>query len=453
MNNRAEELIYDHFIDKFLGKTEQCVGVEIELPVLNLARQPVEPEFSQAMVDLLVHRFQFRPTGFTLEGFPSEAVNDKGDVFSFETSFNTIEFSMGKERSVIEIADRFYPYLRALKELEKSHHHLICGMGTNPYAEYADSKPLHTPALTAKSQFLKKFTTHHDGEIFHAFSAATQTHLDVRLPDLPNRLNLLGKLAFADGILFANSLPFPYGQTGAWKAKLPLSLVQEMGDHTLCFRDTLWRLCEAPNTAAYDQDYRSIEDVAGHLMDLKIFLVSDGNDGFRPIRPVKFSDYFQDQDKPEQDVLCFRSLEPIAVSKHGTIEIRHTCTQPLSEIFIPTAFYTGISENYGEAAELVQEFWRENKIAMTNSELRCQAVHQGRIAPPENMHYFMKNLVTISWEGLKKRNFGEEKYLAHLIQADDLMECPAKRQLRLLQEGLTYQEIILAYSAVDTCKN
>jgi len=51
-----------------------------------------------------------------------------------------------------------------------------------------------------------------------------KTHLDARLPVLPDRLNLLGKLAFVDGVLFANSLPFRDEQTSTWKANLPLSL-------------------------------------------------------------------------------------------------------------------------------------------------------------------------------------------------------------------------------------
>lgn len=449
MRSRAAALIDHHFMDKFLGKTERYVGVEIEMPVVNLDKKPVGPEFLKALVELLVHRFGFKPAKFTREGFPIEAVNDNRDIFSFETSYNTIEFAMGKKRSINEAADGFYEYLEALKQLAKKHHHLICGMGTNPYAQYADSRPLNTPAMMAKAEFLKKFTSHHDGEIFHTFSAATQTHLDVRLADLPDLLNLLGKLAFVDAMLFANSLPFPHEQNGEWKAKLPLSLRNEIEDHTFCFRDTLWRLCEAPNTRAYTQNYDSLEDVVNHLMNLKLFIVSDDQNGVKPIQPIQFAKYFADYHHPEKDIVYFRSLEPIAVSKHGTIEIRQTCTQPLAEIFGPTAFYTGISENYRKAMELVHEFWKANQIEMSNSELRQKAVHQEMIAPPENMHLFINNLVAVAREGLKKRGFGEEKYLRPLIDVDKVIECPAQRQIRFLEEGWEYQEIMFTYSEIE----
>ncbi len=446
MRSRAEELIYKYFIDKFAEKKETFIGVEIEMPVINLNKQPVQPEFRKALVDLLVRRFNFRPVKFTLEGFPIEAVNENRDTFSFETTFNTIELAMGKKRSLNEIVRSFYKYLGAIIKLAQEHNHLVCGMGTNPYMQYADSKPLNTPSMLAKSEYLKKFTTHHDGEIFHAFSAATQTHLDPTLPMLPVLLNLLGRLAFVDGILFANSPLFPLDMNSERMAHLPPGLRAKLASPTLCFRDILWSECEAPNAEAYDGQYGCIGDIVNHLLDLKLFVVSDGEDGFKPIQPVKFAEYFAGGDHSEKDLACFRSLEPVAVSKHGTIEIRRTCTQPLAEIFVPPAFYLGIAENYQKVIELANDFWRESRITVSNSELRRRAVFQEMIAPPEKMRLFISSLVAISLEGLKKRNFGEEKYLGCLKTGDDFMESPARRQLRLLQEGWEYQEVILAYS-------
>ncbi len=448
MNGKAEELIYRHFLNKFSEKTESCISAEIEMPVVNLKKQPVEPDFLQAMVKLLEHEFGFRAVGFTLDGFPIKAVGRVGDVFSFETSFNTIEFSMMKKRSVTELADVFYRYLRALKQLEKAHDHLICGIGVNPYAQYADPSPLGTPSMTAKSEFLRKFTNHHNGEIFHGFSASTQTHLDAKLPELPPLLNLLNGLAFADAILFANSLPFPHERAG-WAAALPQSLRYELEKTVLCFRDVLWKLCEAPNTTAFEGEYRSVRDVINHLMALEVFIVSDGNGGYKPIRPVRFSDYFTNAENPEEDICCFRSLEPVAVSKHGTIEIRQTCTQPLSEIFTPVAFYAGIAENRLKALELVGTFRHENGLSDSGPALRRKAIRQREIAPGKAINRFIADLLAISSEGLKMRSLGEETYLDHLMHGKYFPECPAKRQLRLLNEGLNYEDILLAYGKMD----
>jgi len=412
-----------------------------------LSKKPVESEFLGAMLELLQDAFGFRPTEFTMEGFPVKAVNENGDVFSFETSFNTLEFSMGQKKSIIEVADHFYLYLRALKKLEKRYNHLICGMGINPYAQYADSRPLNTPSMLAKSEFMKTFTTHLDSESFHTFSASTQTHIEVKLPKLPVFLNLLEKLSFVDAMLFANSLPFPY-QEPEWKAKLPSTLQREMHKPDLCFRDTLWRLCEAPNTAALDRTYGSVDDIAAYLMELKVFIVGDGRGGLQPIRPVKFSDYFQDGRKPEEDIAYFRSLAPAAVSKYGTIEIRQTCTQPLSKVFMPSAFYAGLVVDYQSASDLVDEFMRENGIQAAGSILRHKAAHQETIAPREKINTFIMNLLEASRRGLKKRSFGEEKFLEGVTSPEGFIECPAEKQLHLREQGLTCEEIMFAFSEV-----
>lgn len=457
MKNRAEEMVRRRFLDPFEQKTKPYqVGAEVELPLVNLEKRPVEPEFAQEIVRYLQQRFDFQTTIRTAEGYSAKAENPTGDAFSFETSFNTIEFSMAKNRSVSVIAERFYAYLSALQLFAKERGYLICGMGINPYAQYSDARTLHTPVLQAKAAFLRQFTTHQDGEIFHAFSASTQTHLETSLSSLPERLNLFGKLSFADALLFANSLPFFAAPGSTWIDTLPPALKAELDRYTLCFRDTLWRLCEAPNTEAPGQTFTSADDVARHLLSLKLFVVSDGGEGFRPIRPVECAKYFSGENAAdadgaiaEKDFRCFRPLQPVSVSRYGTIEIRQTCTQPLAEVFTPTAFYVGISENFERAFELTDDFWRENQLHESNTQLRQMAVCGEEIVPRRRMETFLKELVAVAREGLAKRNLGEERFLARLTKSENGFECPAERQLRLRQEGYSLIEIMRRFSKTD----
>ncbi len=444
MNGRAENLIYRHFLDKFTDKPERFIGVEIEMPVVNLEKEPVTDSFRQAMMKTLSEELGFHPVGFTSDGFPIRVLSGTGDVFSFETSFNTIEFSMAKKKSVTELADAFYGYLKVLKQLEKAHNHLICGTGINPYAAYADPAPLNTPSMLAKSQFLKTYTTHRNGEVFHAFSASTQTHLDAAPLELPSLLNLLSGLSFADALLFADALPFPQ-KPASFADALPQSLKDELDKPVLCFRDVLWRLCEAPNTMPFEGEYLSVSDVAEHLSELKVFIVGDKNGGYKPIEPVRFCDYFADPENPEEDIAFFRSLEPVAVSKHGTIEIRQTCTQPLSEIFAPVAFYAGIAQNCRKAAELLNAFKHENGLTQSDSLLRQKVVYQEPITPKRVVNQFLSDLLAVSLEGLKTRNFGEERFLTHLLQGT--IECPAKQQLQF--HGSTAEDMLTAYKKTD----
>lgn len=456
MSSRAEEMVRRRFLTPFEQKTEPYqVGVEVELPLVNRRKGPVEPEFAKELVECLRRQFDFHITAITAEGYPAEAKNPAGDTFSFETSLNTMEFAMAKNRGLWPVKRRLDSYLEALQPLCRRRDYLICGMGINPYAQYADAKALNTPILQAKAAFLREFTTHHNGEIFHAFSASTQTHLDVSLAALPDRLNLFGTLSFADALLFSNSLPFrPDAKTG-WLATLPQCLRAELDKPNLCFRDVLWRLCEAPNTEAPERAFSSLDDVVRHLLSLKLFIVSDGGEGYRPIRPVECAAYFShestagmDDVRAENDFRCFRPLEPVSVSRYGTIEIRQTCTQPIAELFVPPAFYVGISENSARANALVSDFRNENQITGSNAELRRMAASGEEIVSRQRMESFLKELVAAAEEGLKKRDMGEESLLGRLLRQEGGVECPAERQIRLRREGYSQEEILLAFCAM-----
>lgn len=454
MSSRAEEMVRRRFLSPFERKTEPYqVGVEVEMPLVNRRKEPVEPEFAKELVECLRQQFYFCVSAVTSEGYPAEAVSPAGDVFSFETSLNTIEFAMAKDRDLRSIKTRLDSYLTALQQLCRQRSYLVCGMGINPYAQYADARALHTPVLQAKAAFLREFTTHHNGEIFHAFSASTQTHLDVSLASLPDRLNLFGELSFADALLFSNSLPFRTDAENGWAVSLPQCLRTELNKQTLCFRDVLWKLCEAPNTEAPERAFSSVDDVVRHLLSLKLFIVGDGGEGYRPIKPIECAEYFSsandaagNDDRAEKDFRCFRPLEPVSVSRYGTIEIRQTCTQPLSDLLVPAAFYVGISENSARANALVSDFRNDNRITKPNSKLRHMAVCGEEIVPQRTMEPFLKELVTAAQEGLKKRGLNEENLLGRLLQQENGFECPAQRQIRLRQDGRSPDEILLAFS-------
>lgn len=443
MRTRADELIDKYFIQKFKDKDKLYVGIEVEMPLIHLDRTPVETSFVWKILTLLKNKFSFVMVRAVKEGIPYEAGCPAGDIFSFDTTYNTIEFSMNKERDLGITERRFYEYAEAIQDLAKRNGYLLCGMGTNPYALYADAAPLNTPAMLAKSEFLKKYTSHHEGALFHAFCASTQTHVDASLEELPDVLNLLGRLHFADGLLFSNSMPLPVRV----REQCPVLLTIPQG--LTCFRDILWERSEAPNTSAFEGEYRSLGEVAEHLKKLKLFVVSDGRGGFRPIRPTSFADYFSDEKNPEKDIVCFRSLEPVAPSRYGTVEIRMTCTQPLNEIFVPAAFYTGIVQKQNIVSERLTQFFKENHISGSKAELRRRAVCGAYIADLKKIRKFLWELTAIAEEGLKERGYGEERMLKPLKSRSDILMSPAKREMRLLEKGASMDQIFKEFCSVE----
>lgn len=443
MKGRADQLIEKYFIQKFKEKGEVYVGAEIEMPLIHLDQTPVETAFVWKILTLLKNRFSFVMVRATNEGIPYEAGCPAGDTFSFDTTFNTIEFSMGKEKEIGLIKKRFCSYAGAIQELAGENGYLLCGMGMNPYAVYADADPLHAPSVAAKAAFLREYTSHHEGEMFHAFCASTQTHVDVRSCELPAVLNLLGRLTFVDGLLFANSLPLPV----QLRKKCPVLLPVPEG--LTCFRDILWERSEAPNTHAFEGTYHSLKEISEHLKKLKLFIVSDGKGGFKPIRPVTFAEYFSDREHPEKDIVCFRPLEPISPSRYGTIEIRCTCTQPLDQAFVPVAFYTGIVKKHRETGERLERFLEENHIRAGNRDLRQRAVCGAYIADKRRVRDFLRELVAVSERGLRERGYGEEELLKPLKQRKDILMCPAKRERMLLESGGPMERIFKEYCTLE----
>ena len=435
MTDRANSLLEKHFIEKITAIKEKRVGVEIELPIVRLSKEPMDMKFALTLMEYM-WRHGFVPIDRTIDGYCYKAENEYGDVFSFDTTWNMIEFSMKEEMSIVKTASRFYDYLATVQKFSQSEGYIVCGRGIHPYAEYIDIRPLNTDGLNAKSEFLRRFTSNNDaGDVFFAIPSAIQTHISCHASDFFDVFNLLRKLTFVDACLFANSLPPAEGLI----KKYPV--LAKASSSTICFRDEIYRLSEAPNTKADGRDFHSFEDLKAYLRDLSIFIVTDSEKGFRPINPEPFGQYFHDETHPEGDITCFRPLEHISPSRYGTLEVRCTCTQPLSEIFYPMAFYTGIVEMREEAASLLRDFFQEEGIALPPMELRSRVTCGEPIAEENTLQEFLKRLVSCAYEGLLKRGFAEEQLMRGLYEKD-IFHPPAQRELALVRAGLPMQEII-----------
>lgn len=54
-----DQLIYQRFIQPTVGRIPQYVGVEFELPLVNLKQEPVSFSVVHALVDAFLERFDF----------------------------------------------------------------------------------------------------------------------------------------------------------------------------------------------------------------------------------------------------------------------------------------------------------------------------------------------------------------------------------------------------------
>lgn len=392
----TRKLIYNTFLKPFENRQYGNVGVELEFPLVNLSKAPVDESVAKGIFD------HFIKQGFKVEleenSQPLFITNEDGDCLSFDNSYNNFEFAMNYSDNLCLIADRFYKLFSSVQEYFKAHNHAIVGMGSNPYKKYTKKSHVDFSTYNMVDQYLTRFGKDSKYPDFPAFLSSAQTHLDVPISDLPKAYTLYARMDFVRALLFANSPDFE--KTGY-----------------LCYRDFLWEqsaFSKCPNiTGKVDSKFKTSEDLVSYIISKGMFnRIRNGK--YEIFEPVPIKEYFAREDATEKDIECYLSFKNVEITKRGTLEIRSDCAQPFNDAFAPAAFNLGILYNMEKAGDFVDEFLKENKIDLTNSLLREKAVKGEKIADEEAVYMLLDNMLSICEEGLLKRGKGEEKLLLPL---------------------------------------
>ena len=97
----ANELIFDRFISSLQKPRANYIGIEIEMPIVNLTGEKTDKAVSIAAVQKAIEHFGFTPKKFDDDGICHEAVcEDTCDIFSFDCSYNCCYISLGRVRSL-----------------------------------------------------------------------------------------------------------------------------------------------------------------------------------------------------------------------------------------------------------------------------------------------------------------------------------------------------------------
>ena len=219
---KCEKIINNRFISPLINKKTGTIGIELEFPMLNMNKLPVDKTIALKLLKY------FLDNGFSVEetdteGNPAFITNNFGDCISFDNSYNNIEFSMNYGNNILDISHRFYGYVESANAFLEKFNYLITGMGTNPYKKYIEQSHVSYPVYNMVDDYLHTFDCEltHNYPDFPAYLSSVQTHLDIDPEDLPKTATLFAKIDFLRGLLFSNSPDFEFGKT-------------------LCFRDYLW---------------------------------------------------------------------------------------------------------------------------------------------------------------------------------------------------------------------
>ena len=450
--------LYDRFIRPTEQKRESFIGVEIEMPIVNLRNAAVDFDVVHQLTAAFLQAFDFTPTGIDEEGHVYSAVNRTfGDVFSYDCSYNNMEFSFGREKALHEIHKRFRLYYGFVQDWFRPYGYTLTGMGINPNRKLNHPIPIENGRYKMLFHHLSSFSKYfyipmffHRYPQFGMFSSASQVQLDADVDTLPEVIDAFNKLEPVKALLFANSV-----------------LLGENED-LLCCRDMLWENSthgvNPHNVGMYDCDIRSVDDIIHYLATTSIYCVERGGKylNFPPVNILAYfsrgrmtGEYMENgtpvkvafQPQPD-DIAYLRTFKFEDLTYRGTIEYRSACCQPIGDVMTVAAFHLGLQGRVKELRKLLEDDATLYHTGYNAVELRRQLVRRElpSTVDPDALYALVIKILDLCKEGLADRGRGEEVYLEPLYQRAKSRTNPAKEMLRRLQNGESMETVIKSYA-------
>ena len=460
MKDTIRNAVYDKYIAPTKPKRPDYIGIEIEMPIVDLSRKPVDETVSLQVASDFSEHFGFKAAGHDADGnITSVKHAPTGDILSFDCSYSNLELSFGKATGLFEVKNRFEDYCRFLNSRFAGYGYTLTGMGVNPHADINHNKPIPNERYRMLYHYLHSYPQHtsevemrfHDRPDFGTFTSASQVQLDVDYDQLTDVINVFGLLEPYKSILFANSyLPeFP---------------------QFLCSRNMLWEHSmqgyNPHNIGMFAKSVGSVDELIDYIGTQSIYCtMRDGK--YVDFTPVTVNEYFSKNTiegeyfdgeryrkitfSPEDsDIEHLRTFKFEDLTFRGTIEYRSSCCQPLSEAMTVAAFHTGLKYKLYELKELLENDTVIYSHGYSPSELQ-KLLSKHELPDDLNKSEISAQLIRIldiAAEGLKQRNIGEEVLLRPLYERAERSTNPARVMVSGLAEGVPIRHFIEQYAAI-----
>lgn len=456
--DEVKQLLFDRFIKPTINNQNNYIGVEIEMPILNLDKKPVNFEIVHNITEKFIEHFDFLPVGVDEDGnIYSAKSSQNSDILSYDCSYNNLELSFGKEENLFEIQKRFDVYYRYLQEIFRLYNYTLTGMGVNPYRVYNKNEPIPNGRYRMLYHHLSSYPMYgnlpmyfHSYPKFGMFSSASQVQLDANYNDLPRLINVFSELEPIKAVLFSNSVL--------------------TGDHEeyICCRDIFWENSthgiNPHNIGMYNQKFENVEEIVNYISTTSIYCVErDGK--YINFSPILFSDYLKLEGivgeyyengryrkilvQPSvYDIEYLRTFKFEDITYRGTIEFRSVCCQPISDSMVVAAFHLGIKNNLDKAEQILQNDTVLLGNGYITTELRKLLIktEMPSFIDIDGLYRLARDVVDAASDGLKSRGKGEEILLAPLYERIDKRTNPARTMLNLMNKGTPVEKIIEMYS-------
>lgn len=460
MKKEVRQAIYDKYIAPTKKERPDYIGVEIEMPVVNLSGQPVDEAVSIKTAESFIKNFGFIESGKDSNGSITSAKHEEtGDILSFDCCYSNLELSFGKAVTLFEIKERFEYYCRFLNAEFAKEGYTLTGMGVNPNADVNHNQPIQNERYRMLYHYLHSYPKHknevamrfHERPDFGTFTSASQVQLDVRYDELTDVINVFGLLEPYKALLFANSYLPDYPDF-------------------LCVRNMLWEHSmqgyNPHNVGMFGKKVSGIDELIDYIGTQSIYCtMRDGR--YIDFTPLTLDEFFSrdsvegeyfDGEKyqkitfvPEiSDLEYLRTFKFEDLTFRGTIEYRSSCCQPLSEALTVAAFHTGLKEKLYELKEILEKDDVIYSHGFNALELQ-KLLSKQKLPEYIDTAAVEKQLIIIldlAADGLKKRGFGEEVLLSPLYERVHEHTNPAKEMLDGIKNGVPLKSFIEQYAAV-----
>ena len=261
--NSVRALLYEKYIAPTERPRNKSIGIEIEMPVVNLSGGPTDFSVTQASARSFYEQFGFACTGKDAFGQCYTATDPvTGDNLSFDCSYNNMELSFGKEQDLRVLDRRFRDYVSFLNAQLRAEGHTLTGMGVNPRWDVNDNSFLPVPRYQMLHRYLSMSRNWSEKMYFHpysafgAFASASQVQLDVQKDHLLTVLKAFSLVEPVKAVLFHNAY---------------LSGEPEL----LCARDLFWENSthgiNPHNVGMYERIPETIDELLDYIATTSIF--------------------------------------------------------------------------------------------------------------------------------------------------------------------------------------
>ena len=458
--NEIKQLLFDRYIKPTKRERKCCIGIEIEMPIVNLNKEAVDFDNVHSITRKFIEHFGFEVAGIDDEGNIYSASNkENGDIFSYDCSYNNLELSFGKECNLFTVWERFQDYYKYLQSEFKVYNYTLTGMGINPYKNYNHNVPIPNGRyrmlfhhLHSYKKYLNVPMYFHKYPEYGTFSSASQVQLDIAYDELPVILNVFSKLEPIKALIFSNSV------------------ILDEHEDIVCYRDFFWENSthgiNPHNIGMYSSDFESVEDILTYISTTSIYCVERG-DKYINFEPIRFADYLNADEiigeyydngeykniavKPDpEDIKYLRTFKFEDMTFRGTVEFRSVCCQPIKDNMSVAAFHIGAKRRFRELNELFESDNVLYNNGYTAAELRKMFLYTKlpEFVDQDKLYKLAEKILDIVSDGIKERGLGEEKFLKPLYDRVKNRTNPAKDLLNLKNSGADMNDIILKYAEI-----